>query len=48
MFKQVAGTERSELVQTYIQRNLTNIMNKEDVGLYHYEDLGIFKNISRP
>ena len=23
-------------------------MNKEDVGLYHDDGLGIFKNISRP
>ena len=37
-----------ELVETYIQSKLTNIMNKEDVGLYRDDNLGIFKNISRP
>ena len=42
------GSEICELVGTYIQSNLTNIMNKEDVGLYRDDGLGIFKNISRP
>ena len=37
-----------ELVGTYIQSKLTNIMNKEDVGLYRDDGLGIFKNIPRP
>ena len=31
-----------------IQSKLTNIMKKEDVGLYRDDGLGIFKNISRP
>ena len=39
---------RCELVGTYIKSKLTNIMNKDDVGLYRDEGLGIFKNISRP
>ena len=42
------GSEICELVGTYIQSNLANIMNKEDVGLYRDDGLGIFKNISRP
>ena len=41
------GAEICELVGTYIQRKLTNIMNKEDVELYRDDGLGIFKNISR-
>ena len=41
------GTEICELVGTYIQNKLTNIMNKEDVGLYRYDGLSIFRNISR-
>ena len=40
--------EICRLVGTYIQSNLNNIMNKEDVGLYRDGSLGIFKNISRP
>ena len=36
-----------ELVGTYIQSKLTNIMNKEDIGLYRDDGLGIFRNISR-
>ena len=42
------GAEICELVGTYIQSKLTNIMNKEDIGLYRDDDLGIFKNISKP
>ena len=42
------GAEISELVRTHIESKLINIMNKEDVGLYHDDGLGIFKNISRP
>ena len=41
------GAEICELVGTDIQSKLTNIMNKEDVELYHDDGLGIFKNISR-
>ena len=37
-----------ELIGTFIQSNLTNIINKEDLGLYRNGGLGIFKNISRP
>ena len=40
--------EICELVGTYIQSKLTNIMNKEDVRLYCDDGLGIFKSISRP
>ena len=42
------GAEICELVGTYIQSKLTNIMNKEDVGLYRDDGLDIFRNISRP
>ena len=42
------GAEICELVGIYIQSKLTNIMNKEDVGLYRDDDLGIFENISKP
>ena len=42
------GAEICELVGTYIQSNLTKIMNKEGIGLYCNDGLGIFQNISRP
>ena len=42
------GAEICELVGTYIQSKLTNMMNKEDIGLYRDDGLGIFKNISKP
>ena len=42
------GAEICKLVGTYIQSKLTNIMSKEDVGLYRDDGLGIFRNISRP
>ena len=42
------GAEICELVGTYIQSKLTNIMNKKGVGLYRDDDLGIFENISKP
>ena len=42
------GAEICELVGTYIQSKLTNIMNKEDIGLYRDDRFGIFKNISGP
>ena len=42
------GAEIGELIGTYIQSKLANIMNKEDVGLHRDDGLGIFKNISRP
>ena len=42
------GAEICELVGTFIQSKLTNIINKEDVGLYRDDGLGIFKSISRP
>ena len=42
------GAEICELVGTYIQSKLTNIMKKEDVGLYRDAGLGNFKNISKP
>ena len=41
------GTEICELLGTYIQSKLTNIMNKEDIGLYRDDGLRIFRNISR-
>ena len=41
------GAEICELVGTYIQSKLTNIMSKEDVELYRDNGLGIFRNISR-
>ena len=41
------GAEMCELVGTYIQSKLTNIMNKEDVELYRDDGLGIFKNTYR-
>ena len=42
------GPEICELVGSYIQSKLTNTTNKEDIGLYRYDGLGIFKSISRP
>ena len=36
------GAEICQLVGTYIQSQLTKIMNKEDVGLYRDDDVGIF------
>ena len=42
------SAEICELVGTYIQSKSTNITNKEEVGLYRDDSLGIFKNISRP
>ena len=42
------GAEICELVGTYIQSKLTKIMKKEDIGFYHDDGVGIFKNISRP
>ena len=42
------GAEICELVGTYIQSKLTNMMNREDIGLYRDDGLGIFKNISKP
>ena len=41
------GTDICELVGSYIQSKLTDTMNKEDVGLYRDDGLGIFRNISR-
>ena len=38
-----------ELVGSFILNELTSIVSKSDVGLYHDDDgLGIFYNISRP
>ena len=42
------GAEKCELVWTYIHTKLTNIMSKDDVGLYGDDGLGIFRSISRP
>ena len=42
------GAEIRELVGIYRQSKLTNIINKEKVGLYREDGLGTFKNISRP
>ena len=41
------GAKICELVGNYIQNKLTNIMNKEDVGLCHDDGLGIFKKTYR-
>ena len=42
------GAEICELVGAYKQNELTNIMNKANVGLYRGDGLGIFENVSRP
>ena len=42
------AAEICNLVATYIKSQFTNIMNKEDMGLYCDDGPGIFKNISRP
>ena len=42
------GAEICDLAGIYILSKLTNIMNKEDMGLYCDDGPGIFKNISRP
>ena len=42
------GAEIRVLVGIYRQSKLTNIINKEKVGLYREDGLGTFKNISRP
>ena len=39
------GAEICKLVWTYIQSKLTNITNKEDVGLYRDDSLVFFKKI---
>ena len=42
------GTEVCELVSCYILNQLSIIIRKEFVGLYHENGLGIFKNIYDP
>ena len=42
------AAEICDLAGIYILSKLTNIMNKEDMGLYCNDGPGIFKNISRP
>ena len=41
------GAEVCELVGTYVLSKLKNITNKEIIGLYHDNRLGIFQNIPK-
>ena len=41
------GAEVCELVGTYILNKLKNITNKENIGLYRDDGLGIFQNIPK-
>ena len=41
------GTEVCELVGTYILNKLKNVTNKENIGLYRDDGLGIFQNIPK-
>ena len=41
------GTENCELVRTYILNKLKNVTEKENIGLYRDDGLGIFQNISK-
>ena len=42
------GAEVWELVGCYILNQLSTVMRKELVGLYHDDSLGIMKNMSGP
>ena len=41
------GAEVCELVETYILNKLKNVTNKENIGLYRDDGLGIFQNIPK-
>ena len=41
------GAEVCELVGTYILNKLKNVTNKQDIGLYRDDGLGIFQNIPK-
>ena len=41
------GAEVCELVVTYILNKFKNVTNKESIGLYHDDGLGIFQNIPK-
>ena len=41
------GAEVCELVGTYILKKFKNVTNKEDIGLYRDDGLGIFQNIPK-
>ena len=41
------GADICELVGTYILNKLKNITNKENIGLYRDDGLGIFHNIPK-
>ena len=41
------GAEVCEMVGTYILNKLKNITNKENIGLYRDDGLGIFQNIPK-
>ena len=41
------GADICELVGTYILNKLKNITNKENIGLYRDDGLGIFQNIPK-
>ena len=41
------GADICELVGTYILNKLKNITNKENIGLYRDDRLGIFHNIPK-
>ena len=41
------GAEICELVGTYIFSQLKNVTNKENIGLYRDDRLGIFQNIPK-
>ena len=40
------GAEVCELVGSYILKKLSSIINKEDIGLYRDDGLGLFRNLS--
>ena len=42
------GAEVCELVCTYLLNQLKVVIPKENMRLYRYDGLGIFKNMSRP
>ena len=42
------GAEVCELVGSYMLIQLTHYVNKESIGLYRDDGLGVFPNISKP
>ena len=42
------GAEVSELLGSYMLIQLTHCVNKESIGLYRDDGLGVFPNISKP